>query len=71
MSKVAQVADTEGLPDAAERKRISERATQSLAEARALLERLERMDGLAPEVAAQAGLVEHGALPLVRPPELI
>jgi len=70
MFQVAQVADIERLPDAAERKRISERAKQSLAEARALMERLERLDAHVPLAAAGAALVEHVAVPPIRQPEI-
>jgi hypothetical protein len=66
---MVQVVDIEGLPDAAERKRISERAKQSLAEARALMEQLERLDAQAPPVPAEAGLVEHLAVPLIQQSE--
>jgi hypothetical protein len=53
----------EGLPDAAERKRISEHAEKTLQAAWALMERLDQLE-LAKELAAQ----KMKALPVHSPP---
>jgi|GEM_PF-6684150 hypothetical protein len=49
--------DSEELPDATERRKISERAKKSLAEARALLERLDRLETQAARIAEEARLL--------------